>query len=139
VKGFRLFVAIFAACIVFGGGGVWWLWTRYGGAVKSELERIEEDAKRFASENEQEECVPEAFARLEVCEGVWCKAQTPMFTRTCLRHARPSPELCDSVPDSFAAAVVWPTTTCADIDAEPEICQRILRELVMICAAPSDS
>jgi hypothetical protein len=134
VKGFRIFVLVFAASIVFGGGGVWLLWQRYGGAITGELERIERDALVFAAEHEQEDCVPEAFGRLETCDGVWCKAQTPLFTRECLRNAKPSESLCESVPDSLPAALLWSVTTCAEVEAQPvEICERILRELVKVC------
>jgi hypothetical protein len=135
MTGFRLFLLLFAACIAVAALGGSWLWSNYGGDVTAEFERIERDAQEFAAANEQDDCVPEAFGRLEVCDGVWCKVQTPLFTRECLRRATPSPELCDSVPDSLPAALLWPTTTCADIDAEPEICQRILRELVTVCFA----
>ena len=135
MKGFRIFAAVFAVCLLVGGGGLWWLWRSYGGAVTSEFERMHNDAESFASDAEQEDCVPEAFARLEACDGVWCQVQTPIFTRACLRKAKPSPGLCEPVPGSFAAALLWPTTTCAEMDAEPEVCQRILRELVSTCFA----
>jgi hypothetical protein len=133
VRGFRLFLILFAASVVVGGGGIWFLWQRYGGEVTAEFERIRDDALAFAAEHEQEDCVPEAFGRLETCDGVWCKAQTPLFTRECLRNARPTADLCDSVPDSLPAALLWSSATCVDIDAEPQICERILRELVRAC------
>ena len=137
VKGFRLFLALFALCALVGGGGAWLLWQRYGSSVTGELDRITADAKAFASEHEQEQCVPEALARLEACDGVWCSVQTPIFTRECLRGAKPSPGLCDAVPDSLASAVFWPTSTCADLDVEQEVCQRILRELLKVCLPDS--
>lgn len=135
MKGFRLFALILAGCVAVAAAIGAWLWHSYGGAVVSEFERIDADARAFAAANEQDDCVPEAFARLEECDGVWCQAQTPMFTSACLRLAQPSAGLCDSVPDSLPAALLWPTRTCADIEAEPEICQRILRELVTHCLA----
>ena len=138
MKGFKLFLALLAVCVVVGGGGVAWLWRRYGSEIQAELDRVREDSRVFAAAHEQEDCVPEAFARLEVCDSTWCRVQTPIFTRECLRAAANSPELCESVPDSIARALVWPTTTCADIDAPAEICQRILRELVYFCVAGSE-
>lgn len=139
MKGFRLFALILLGCLSVAGVGGAWLWSRYGGALLSEFDRIDADARDFAAANEQDDCVPEAFARVEECDGVWCKAQTPMFTRKCLRLATPTPELCQGVPDSLAASLVWPAKTCAEVqaDVEPEICERILRELVQHCLAKS--
>jgi hypothetical protein len=133
VKGFRLFLALFALSVVVGGGGVWLLWQRYGGSVAQEFDRVRDDAQAFASEHEQAECAPEALGRLQACGGLWCMVQTPIFTRECLRRARPSPNLCDGVPPSLPAALVWPTTTCAELDVDPEVCQRILREVLKVC------
>jgi hypothetical protein len=133
MKGFKLFLSLFAACAVVGGAGGWWLWTRYGADIKGELDRVRDDARSFAAAHEQDDCVPEAFTRLDDCKSTWCKLQLPLFTRECLDRAEPSPKLCESLPDSLPAALVWPTTSCVDIAAEPEICQRILRELATHC------
>ena len=139
MSGFHRFLLIFALCGAVGGAAVWALWSRYGGEVVQEFERVQADALTFAAANPQTECVPEAFGRLSVCDTVWCKVQTPLFTKECLRNAQPSADLCDAVPDSIPSALLWPSRTCADIDAEPQICERILRELMTVCVASPSS
>ena len=100
-----------------------------------QAERARSEAAAFASEHEQLDCAPAAFRRVDDCDGILCQAQAPIFTKHCLASAHDSPGLCDEIPESVVKAALWPTTECLAIEAEPELCRRILMELVKACAA----
>lgn len=136
MRGFGIFLAVFAACAAVAALGAVWLWPQVKdltNPIARASARAKAEAKAFAGEHEQLDCAPEAFRRIDGCDGIWCLASTPEFTRECLRRAAPSPGLCDEVPDSTVLALAWPTTACLEIEADPQLCRRILAELVKVC------
>lgn len=134
MSGFRVFLIVLAFCAVAGVGGGYALWRAFGPAAVEELEGIQTDATEFAAANDQSACAPEAFRRARACDGVWCELKQPAFTQWCLSRAAPADDLCDEVPDSVVRAALWTQTACVDIDdIRPEICSRILREVLQAC------
>ncbi len=134
MKGFAIFVVVLAvsalSAVVLGT----LLWRTFQEPVKAEFERIGQDVKQYAASHQQSECAPEAFGRLAACDGaMWCSIQAPIFAKECLRRARHSADLCDDVPKSLVESVIWPSQECADLDVDPEMCTRILNELVRTC------
>jgi len=136
MKGFRTFLLVFGFCAVAAAIAAPYAWRGLKSLkepIAGEFKRIDDDATAFAGEHEQLDCAPEAFRRIDTCDGVWCQAQTPIFTRECLRRARPSPALCDDVPNSVLHAAIWPMTRCGEIKADPDLCRRILLEVMKAC------
>ena len=136
MSGFRVFLIVLVFCVVVGVGGGYTLWRAFGTSAVEELRRVRIEASEFGKANDQSACAPEAFRRLRACSGFWCQVQQPTFAKGCLSSAAPSDVLCDEVPDSLVAAVLWTQTACGDIeDVRPEICSRILREVMSVCVA----
>jgi hypothetical protein len=136
VRGFRVFLLVFGLCAVVSAIAAPYLWRGLKSLkepIANEFKRIDEDAAAFAAEHEQLDCAPEAFRRLDGCDGIWCQAQTPIFTQECLKRARPSPTLCDEMPDSMLQTALWPANQCREIEADPELCRRILLEVMKAC------
>jgi hypothetical protein len=136
MRGFRIFLLVFGLCAVVAALAAPYAWRRLRDAENpftGGLKRVVDESTAFAGEHEQLDCAPEAFRRLDACDGFWCRAQTPIFTQECLRRARPSPGLCDEIPDSMLQAALWPTRECLEIRADPDLCRRILVEIVGAC------
>ena len=135
MKGFAIFVAVLVVSAVCAVAVGTLLWRKYQEPVKAELERLGQDVAQYSASHEQSDCAPEAFGRLAVCDGgIWCSIQASVFAKECLRRARHSPDLCDDVPKSLVESVLWPSKQCADLDVDPEMCTRILNEVVRVCA-----
>lgn len=137
MRGFRIFLVALAACAVVGTAAVMLLWQRFAPVAEEFFASVEADAASFADGRDQSACVPEALARLTRCEGLACQVKTPAFTRICLTRAAPNPAICNDVPDSLLDSILWPQTACVEIDAEPRVCERILREQVRACQGRS--
>lgn len=138
MRGFRVFLLVFGFCAVVAAIAAPYVWRELKDLrdpIRSEYKRVDEDVAAFTGEHEQLDCAPEAFRRLDACDGVLCQMASPMFARECLRRARPSPALCDEVPDSGLQAALWPMTECREISADPELCRRILLEIVNACTS----
>jgi hypothetical protein len=136
VKGFGVFVLVFAVCAACAAAVGVFLYRTFREPVSAEFERIGKDVVEYASAHEQSECVPEAFGRLTACDGaMWCTIQVPIFAKECLKRAKRSDDLCEDVPKSLIDVALWPTKECLDIDADPDLCRRILTELAKTCAA----
>lgn len=136
MRGFGVFLAVFAACVATAALVAVLLWPHLrnlSNPIDEARARAKAEATTFAGEHAQVDCAPEAFRRMDACDGIWCMASTPDFTRECLRLAAPSPSLCDEIPDSMVLALAWPATECLEIQAEPELCRRILGEIVTVC------
>ena len=136
MRGFRVFLLVFGLCVVVSAIAAPYVWRgvkRLKQPIASEFKRIDDDASTFAADHEQLDCAPEAFRRLDACDGIWCQAQTPIFTQQCLKRARTSPTLCDQMPDSLVGAALWPAKQCREIQADPEVCRRILLEVMKAC------
>jgi len=134
VSGFRIFLIVLALCVVVGAGVGYALWRTLGPAAVDEIRRVQSDASTFAAEHDQSACAPEAFRRSRACDGVVCEVTQPGFTRECLSRAASSEELCDEVPDSLIQGALWTQTACVDVDdVRPEVCSRILREVLKVC------
>ena len=139
MKGLRTFALVFAGCVAVGAAALFLLapygrtlFDRFQEAAKSEGARTGRDIAVFAGEHEQAECVPEALRRLAACDGIMCKAGTPIFANGCLARARRSPALCADVPGSVAPAVVWAIGRCVGTTDE-QVCRKIYAELAQAC------
>jgi len=138
MRGVRVFLLVFGACALLAAIAAPYVWQRLKdlkGPMDAELARSVADATAFAAEHEQSDCAPEAFRRIDTCDGIWCQVGTPDFAKECLQRARPSAALCGEVPESALKAALWPATKCLGIAAEPQLCRRILLEVVKVCAA----
>jgi len=135
MRGFSVFALLAIACVAVAavGGALVWRWVE--APVKQEIHDLDADSLRFAAEHDQTDCTPEALRRLEACDGLWCRMKAPIFARTCLRLAHPSPGLCDGVPTSPLRATLWPIQRCAEGKLEPQMCRRIWNELLEACLA----
>ena len=134
MSGFRVFLVVLALCVVVGAGVGYALWKTLGPAAVDELRRIQSDASEFAAANDQSACAAEAFRRSRACTGVLCEVTQPAFARECLSHAAPAEKLCNDVPDSLVQGALWTQTACVDVDhVRPEVCSRILREVLKVC------
>ncbi len=138
MSGFRVFARVALVCVVVGGGGLYLAWTKLGPGVARELTRTHDEAAAFGRANDQSACLDETFRRLRGCDGMLCEIQQPGFARDCLKNAAHAPDFCADVPDSIVAGVVWSRTTCPDADARPEICERVLREVLQVCMSAPD-
>jgi len=136
VSGFRIFLIVLAGCVAAGAGGGYLVWRTFGPGAVEDMRRVQNEASEFAHANDQSACAREAFRRLRACGGFWCELQQPAFTKECLSNAEPADELCDEVPDSLIQGALWTQTACVDVDdVRPEICTRILREVLTVCIA----
>ncbi|HKC52978.1 MAG TPA: hypothetical protein VKF60_19480 [Myxococcota bacterium] len=138
MRGFKVFALVFGLCGVVFAIAAPYAWRGLKSLkepITDEFKRIGDDATAFAGEHEQLDCAPEAFRRIDACDGVWCKAQTPIFTQECLKRAQPSPTLCDEIPDSVWQAAFWPTSQCREIETDPDLCRRILLEVLKSCGS----
>lgn len=135
MKGFAVFLAVLGLCAVLAVAGGVFLFRTLKEPVKAELQRISDDVAQYSATHEQSDCAPEALGRLAACDrAVWCSIQAPVFAKQCLRRAKHSADLCDDVPKSFVESVTWPSQQCVDIDVDPQMCTRILNEVVRTCA-----
>lgn len=135
MKGFGIFLGVLGVSALCAALAAVFLWRAFKEPVTAELERIGQDVAQYAKEHEQSDCAPEAFERLALCDGAfWCSLQAPIFVKECLRRARRSDDLCDDVPKSLVESVLWPAQQCADLDVDPDVCSRILTEVVRTCA-----
>jgi hypothetical protein len=134
MKGFAIFAVVLAVCAVFAIAAGTFLVRAVKEPVAAELERLGQDVAQYAASHEQTDCAPEAFDRLSTCDGAfWCSIQAPVFAKECLRRARHSADLCEGVPKSLVQGVLWPSQQCLDVDVDPEMCTRILNEVVRTC------
>src|SRR5262245_12872967 len=134
MKGFGIFLVVLAVCAVFAVAAGTFFVRAVKIPITAELENIKQDVTQYAASHEQSDCAPEAFGRLATCDGAfWCSVKTSIFAKECLRRARHSDDLCDGVPDSLVESVLWPSQQCADHAVDPEMCTRILNEVVRVC------
>ena len=137
MRGFGTFLLVFGLCLGAFALAAPFVWRELKGLeapIRGELQRVSDDAAAFAAEHEQADCEPEARRRLAACDGLWCEIQTPIFTKQCLKQARPSRGLCDEIPSTPLDAALWPARRCTDVTADPQICGRIELELLKACA-----
>jgi hypothetical protein len=136
MRGVRVFLLVFGACALLAALAAPYVWQRLKdlrGPLEEGAKRNLEEAIAFAAEHEQSECAPEALRRIDACDGIWCEVGTPQFTKECLSRARPSPALCDGIPKSFVKAALWPASECLERPVEPQLCRRVLLEVLTFC------
>jgi hypothetical protein len=137
MRGVRVFLLVFGACALLAAIAAPYVWQRLKdlkGPLEESSKRTAEEAIAFAAEHEQADCAPEAFRRIDACDGIWCQLSSRAFTKQCLQRARPSPALCDEIPESTLKAALWPATECLAIEIQPELCRGILLEIMELCA-----
>jgi hypothetical protein len=133
VSGFRVFLIVAALCVLVGGGGIYFVATRFGPGVADELERAREEASAYGRGHDQDACVDETSRRLHACDGVLCELQQVGFTLPCLKQASPAPGFCDGVPESVVEGILWTKTACPDQSLRPQVCERVLRAILQTC------
>jgi hypothetical protein len=133
VGGFRVFLIVAGVCAVVGGGGIYFIATRFGPEVAGELDRARDEASAYGRGHDQNACVDETYRRLHACDGVLCEVRAAAFTLPCLKQASPAPGFCEGVPESLVEGVLWTKTACPDPDLRPQVCERVLRAILQTC------
>jgi hypothetical protein len=151
LKGFSIFISVFALCALFALSLATLFVRRHPGLrpdpaffppVIETFRRVMsarsgvEAGREYGRAHAQTDCEPEALRRLERCDGDVCRAGLEYFMITCLRAARPSSGLCADVPAELSEAL-WTINRCATVSrSQPERCYRILDARAFYCHNP---
>ncbi len=111
--------------------GLVWLFSRHA--------REDEAARAFAAKATQEQCVPEALRRLELCKTMACASAESSFLGECLMFAHISPKLCEGVPLEIVGdgTVAWVFRECREVKAPQLYCSLVFGALLGECAYSS--
>lgn len=74
------------------------------------------EARTWATQHAQGECMNEGLRRMGTCNGFRCQIQVQSFTMVCLSRAAPTAGLCDGIPapQDFMATSQWVNSRCVD-------------------------
>jgi hypothetical protein len=121
-------------------GIVWWV-SANKDRLASMAKESEQAAQEYAKDHDQDECIGEGLRKIDLCDGIMCRANAKIFTERCILHARPTTGFCDGVP--LAGEIMKTVAYCREQctrrgrRADDQNCSQIMQAVAPACAARS--
>jgi hypothetical protein len=108
------------------------------GRLAEMAKESEQAAQAYGAEHDQEECLGEGLRKIDVCDGIMCRANAKVFTERCIIHARPTSGFCDGVPATgeIMKTVAYCQNQCTKRGRKPDDqnCSQIMQAVAPACA-----